>query len=87
MTVYNFVKKNNKNISKLKLPKKNNIGIPINSSVNVNKMKKIIKWYNIWTTPMNIILKKIIFKHKLQIFDAYHALIWKNFTIKYPLKK
>ena len=43
MTVYNFVKKNNKNISKLKLPKKNNIGIPINSSVNVNKMKKIIK--------------------------------------------
>ena len=43
MTVYNFVKKNNKNISKLKLPKKNNIGMPINSSVNVSKMKKIIK--------------------------------------------
>mgnify|MGYP006079760479 FL=1 len=43
MTVYNFVKKNNKNISKLKLPKKNNIGMPFNSSVNVNKMKKIIK--------------------------------------------
>ena len=43
MTVYNFVKKNNKNISKLKLLKKNNIGMPFNSSVNVNKMKKIIK--------------------------------------------
>jgi dTDP-4-dehydrorhamnose reductase len=43
MTVYNFVKKNNKNISKLKLSKKNNIGMPINSSVNVSKMKKIIK--------------------------------------------
>ena len=43
MTVYNFVKKNNKNISKLKLSKKNNIGMPINSSVNVSKMKKIIR--------------------------------------------
>ena len=43
MTVYNFVKKDNKNVSKVKLPKYNNIGMPINSSVNINKMKKIIK--------------------------------------------
>ena len=43
MTVYNFVKKDNKNVSKAKLPKNNNIGMPINSSVNINKMKKIIR--------------------------------------------
>ena len=43
MTVYNFAKKDNKNVSKIKLLKNNKIGMPINSSMNINKMKKIIK--------------------------------------------
>ncbi len=43
MTVYNFAKKDNKNVTKVRLSKNNNIGMPINSSMNINKMKKIIK--------------------------------------------
>ncbi len=43
MTVYNFAKKDNKNVSKIKLLKNNKIGMPINSSMNIDKMKKIIK--------------------------------------------
>ena len=46
MTVYNFAKKDNKNVAKIKLLKNQKIGMPINSSMNINKMKKIIKWYN-----------------------------------------
>ena len=43
MTVYNFAKKDNKNVAKIKLLKNQKIGMPINSSMNINKMKKIIK--------------------------------------------
>jgi dTDP-4-dehydrorhamnose reductase len=43
MTVYDFAKKNNKNIIKKKLAKNNKVGMPINSSVNINKMKKILQ--------------------------------------------
>ena len=40
--IYDFVKKNNKLIIKKKLKKNNKIGMPINSSLNINKMKKIL---------------------------------------------
>tara|TARA_B100000780_G_scaffold279090_1_gene255485 strand:- start:2972 stop:3676 length:705 start_codon:yes stop_codon:yes gene_type:complete len=40
MTVYNFAKQNNKSVIKKKLSKNNKIGMPINSSMNINKMKK-----------------------------------------------
>ena len=43
MSVYDFAKKDNKFIVKKKLNKNNKIGMPINSSININKMKKIIK--------------------------------------------
>ena len=43
MTVYNFAKKDNKDVAKTILLKNNKIGMPINSSINTNKMKKIIK--------------------------------------------
>ena len=43
MSVYDFAKKDNKSIVKKKLNKNNKIGMPINSSININKMKKIIK--------------------------------------------
>jgi len=43
MSVYDFAKKDNKSIVKKKLNKNNKIGIPINSSMNINKMKKILK--------------------------------------------
>jgi dTDP-4-dehydrorhamnose reductase len=42
MTIYNFVKKDKKNISKKILAKNNKIGMPINSSMNISKMKKIL---------------------------------------------
>jgi len=42
-TIYNFAKKNNKYIIKKKLTKNNKIGMPINSSINIMKMKKILK--------------------------------------------
>ena len=41
--IYDFVKKDNKNIKKVKLKKFNKIGIPLNSSLNLNKLNKIIK--------------------------------------------
>ena len=43
MSVYDFAKKDNKFIVKKKLNKNNKIGMPINSSMNINKMKKILK--------------------------------------------
>ncbi len=42
-SVYNFVKKENKNIKKIFLKKKSRIGMPFNSSININKLKKILK--------------------------------------------
>ena len=41
--VYNFAKKENKNIKKIYLKKHLDQGMPINSSVSINKLKKIIK--------------------------------------------
>jgi dTDP-4-dehydrorhamnose reductase len=43
MTIYNFAKKNNRFVIKKKLNKKNKIGMPMDSTMNVNVMKKIIK--------------------------------------------
>jgi dTDP-4-dehydrorhamnose reductase len=43
MSVYNFAKKENKRVTKKKLFKNNRIGMPINSSMNINKVKKILK--------------------------------------------
>ena len=43
MSVYNFAKKENKKVIKKKLLKDNKIGMPINSSMNINKVKKILK--------------------------------------------
>jgi dTDP-4-dehydrorhamnose reductase len=42
ISVYNFAKKSNKSIVKKKLNKNNKIDMPINSSMNINKMKKIL---------------------------------------------
>ena len=42
-SVYDFARKENKNIIKKKLRKDNKIGLPFNSSINVAKMKKNIK--------------------------------------------
>ena len=41
--VYNFAKKEKKNIKKIYLKKHLDQGMPINSSVSINKLKKIIK--------------------------------------------
>jgi len=43
MSVYDFAKKDNKLVIKKKLKKNNKIGMPINSSMNINKLKKILK--------------------------------------------
>tara|TARA_B110000438_G_C15744926_1_gene620256 strand:+ start:323 stop:1030 length:708 start_codon:yes stop_codon:yes gene_type:complete len=43
MSVYDFAKKDNKHVIKQKLKKNNKIGMPINSSMNINKLKKILK--------------------------------------------
>tara|TARA_B100001175_G_C19478512_1_gene625750 strand:+ start:462 stop:1169 length:708 start_codon:yes stop_codon:yes gene_type:complete len=43
MSVFDFVKKDYKDIIKKKLKKDNKIGMPFNSSMNINKMKKILK--------------------------------------------
>jgi len=43
MSVYDFAKKDNKLIVKKKLKKNNKIGMPINSSININKLNKILK--------------------------------------------
>ena len=42
-SIYNFVKKNNQNIKKTFLKKKQKIGIPINSSMNLKKLKFLLK--------------------------------------------
>ena len=41
--IYDFVKKDKKNIKKIYLKKKNDLGMPFNSSLNINKLKKILK--------------------------------------------
>ena len=41
--IYDFVKKENKNIKKNYLKKHLDFGMPINSSINISKFKKIIK--------------------------------------------
>ena len=43
MTVYKFVKKYNKNVKKKYLKKERKINLPINTSMNLNKLKKFIK--------------------------------------------
>jgi len=43
MSVYDFAKKDNKLVIKKRLKKNNKIGMPINSSINIIKLKKIIK--------------------------------------------
>ena len=41
--IYDFVKKENKNINKIYLKKHLDFGMPIDSSMNISKLKKIIK--------------------------------------------
>ncbi len=41
--IYDFIKKENKNIKKAYLKKHLDLGMPINSGININKLKKIIK--------------------------------------------
>jgi len=41
--IFDFVKKDKKNIKKIYLKKKDKLRMPINSSLNVNKLKKILK--------------------------------------------
>ena len=43
MYIYDFVKKDKKNIKKIYLKKKDNFGMPFNSSINIRRLKKIIK--------------------------------------------
>ena len=43
MTVYNFVKKFKKNMKKKYLKKEKKINLPINTSMNLNRLKKFIK--------------------------------------------
>ena len=40
--IYDFAKKDNFNVKKKYLKKKNNYGVPVNSSMNLTKLKKII---------------------------------------------
>ena len=42
-SIYNFAQKDNKNIKKTFLKKKQNIGIPFNSTMNLKKLKSIIR--------------------------------------------
>ncbi len=42
-SVYNFVIKDNKTVKKAFLKKKMNIGVPFDSSMNISKLKKILK--------------------------------------------
>ena len=46
MSIYNFAKRENQNIIKKKLQKNNKQGMPLNSSININKLKKIFKKIN-----------------------------------------
>ena len=41
--IYNFVKQENKKIKKIYLKKNSGLGMPIDSSMNISKLKKIIK--------------------------------------------
>lgn len=43
MYIYDFVKKDKKNIKKIYLKKEDNFGMPFNSSINIRRLKKIIK--------------------------------------------
>ena len=43
MAIYDFARKDNKSIIKKKLKKNNKVGMPVNSSLNINKMKKILR--------------------------------------------
>jgi dTDP-4-dehydrorhamnose reductase len=42
-TIYNFAKKNNPGVKKMYLKKKSKIQFPKNPSININKLKKLIK--------------------------------------------
>ena len=42
-SIFDFASKNNKNVKKIFLKKKQNIGIPFNSTMNLKKLKSIIK--------------------------------------------
>jgi len=42
-SIYHFAKKENKKIKKIYLQKKNKIGMPMDSSMNLNKLNKILK--------------------------------------------
>jgi len=41
--VYDFAKKDNKNLKKIYLKKKSKIGMPFDSSINISKLKKLLK--------------------------------------------
>ena len=41
--IFNFVKKDKKNVKKIFLKKTKNLGMPFDSSININKLKKILK--------------------------------------------
>ena len=41
--IYNFAKKENKNIKKVLLKSNSKIGMPFDSSINISKLKKILK--------------------------------------------
>ena len=41
--IYDFAKKNNKNVNKIYLRKNSNIGMPFDSSMNLSKLNKILK--------------------------------------------
>ena len=45
-SVFNFAKKENKSIKKIYLKKNQNLGIPFNSSMNLKKLKLILKKNN-----------------------------------------
>ena len=42
-TVFNFAKKNNPKVKKIYLKQVKNVNFPKNSSININKLKKILK--------------------------------------------
>ena len=42
-SIYNFAKKENKDVKKIFLKKKQKVGIPINSTMNLDKLKSLIK--------------------------------------------
>ena len=43
MTVYKFAKKYNKNVKKKYLKKENKIKLPMNTSMNLSKLKRLLK--------------------------------------------